>query len=57
VADELAWPSTICRGVFDIPPVCGRHGDLYVFDTAFDSDIDEYSDEFAVYRLNPETCS
>lgn len=50
------WLAIQYRDFYDIPRlvVVSYGGQLYLFDSPFDDDADEYSDHFTVYRLRPE---
>ena len=52
----MNWLPITYRDFYDIPRafVVERDGDLYLFNSLFDSDIDDYSNDFVVYRLPRE---
>mgnify|MGYP001260955968 CR=1 FL=1 len=52
----MTWLPITYRDFHDVPRafVVQRNGDLYFFDCPFDPAVDDYPDEYTVYRLPEE---
>ena len=55
---ENTWLPITYRDFYDIPHLIAvpYKGTLYLLDSPFDDDKDDYSDHFQVYRLPMELC-
>ena len=55
----MAWLPFRYRDFYDVPRVMviERAGELYLFDSPFDAEADEYAANFDVYHLPPNVAS
>lgn len=51
------WSGIIYRGFYDVPRMilASRGGQMYLFDSRFDENLDDYIDHYEVWRLPPLT--